>query len=59
MGVSRVINKDGEFTTGSTAGAIQNGINHATHVSGTMVGNGTNNLSSINKSRKIVGKKKK
>lgn len=44
LGVSRVINKDGEFTTGSTAGAIQNGINHATHVSGTMVGNGTNNV---------------
>lgn len=40
LGTSRVINKDNELTTGNTAAAQQNGINHATHVSGTMIGNG-------------------
>lgn len=44
LGTSRIINKDDEFTTGNNQGAIQNGINHATHVAGTMIGNGSFNV---------------
>lgn len=44
LGTSRIINKDDEFTTGNNQGAIQNGINHATHVAGTMIGNGSGNI---------------
>jgi len=43
LGASRVINKDGQNTTGNNQGTIQNGINHATHVAGTMIGSGFNN----------------
>ena len=37
LGIARVTNKDGQNTTN----AGQGGINHATHVAGTMIGNGT------------------
>lgn len=42
LGVTRVTNKDGQTTIpGLSASELQEGISHATHVSGTMIGNGT------------------
>ena len=40
LGISRVTNKDGQTTTNSG----QSGIDHATHVAGTMIGSGLNKI---------------
>ncbi len=40
LGVTRVINKDGQGFTGGS----QSGINHATHVSGTIIGSGNERI---------------
>lgn len=46
LGVARVTNKDGQTTIpGLDATELQEGRNHATHVSGTMIGNGSSQSS--------------
>lgn len=44
LGVSRVTNKDGQYVTSNDPDRSQRGIDHATHVSGTMMGNGSGNI---------------
>lgn len=44
LGLARVTNKDGQFLTSQNPEEQLNGENHATHVAGTMIGNGTGNV---------------